>query len=171
LTDPAATATAISAATADERRVLEAIDALGEGIAAGRILELDVDRAEAVATEAAERLGIAPDAYVVALVGGTGVGKSTLLNALGREEVSPAGARRPTTGSPVAWVARRAVEAVRPLLTRLGVDQPRTHDRDDLDRVVILDLPDIDSLEAGHRAVVESLLPRLDVVAWVTDPE
>jgi hypothetical protein len=37
--------------------------------------------------------------------------------------------------------------------------------------VVILDLPDIDSLEAGHRAVVESLLPRIDVVAWVTDPE
>jgi GTP-binding protein EngB required for normal cell division len=160
-----------SAATVDERRALEAIDALGEGIAAGRILELDVERAEAVAREAAERLGIVPDAYVVALVGGTGVGKSTILNALGGEEVSPASARRPTTAFPVAWVARGAVDAVRPLLNRLGVEKPRTHDREDLDRVVILDLPDIDSLEAGHRAVVESLLPRIDVVAWVTDPE
>ena len=173
MTDPAATATGTAAATAgaEERRALQAIDALGEGIAAARVLELDVVRAEAVATEAAERLGIAPDAYVVALVGGTGVGKSTVLNALSGEEVSLASARRPTTGSPVAWVAKAAVAEVRPLLARLGVDQPRTHDREDLDRVVILDLPDIDSLEAGHRAVVESLLPRIDVVAWVTDPE
>lgn len=160
-----------SPATADERRALEAIDALGEGIAAARILELDVARAEAVAKEAAERLGIMPDAYVVALVGGTGVGKSTILNALGGEVVSLASARRPTTSAPVAWVAEKAVDVVRPLLARLAIDEPRTHQAEDLDRVVILDLPDIDSLEAGHRSVVEELLPRIDVVAWVTDPE
>ncbi len=112
-----------------------------------------------------------PDAYVVALVGGTGVGKSTILNALGGEVVSPASARRPTTSAPVAWVAEKAADVVRPLLTRLAIGEPRTHQEEDLDRVVILDLPDIDSLEAGHRAVVEELLPRIDVVAWVTDPE
>lgn len=150
---------------------LEVVDALQQAIGAARVLELDVARAEAVAAEATERLGLAPDSYVVAFVGGTGVGKSTLLNALGGEVVSPASVRRPTTSSPIAWVAADAVAEVRPLLDRLGVDRPRTHTGADLGRVVILDLPDVDSLEPGHRATVEAVLPKLDVVAWVTDPE
>ena len=149
----------------------DAIEALREGIAAARSIGLDVARAEAVATEATERLGIAADAYVVALVGGTGVGKSTILNALGGEVISEAGARRPTTGTAVAWVAKDAAEDVRPLLDRLGVDRPRTHTNAELARVVILDLPDLDSIEASHRSQVEAVLPKLDVVAWVTDPE
>ena len=148
-----------------------AVDALNEGIAAARALELDVSRAEAVAKEASERLGIAPDAYVVALVGGTGVGKSTILNALGGGNISPAGARRPTTGAPVGWVAESAASEVRPLLDRLGVARMKTHASEDLARVVILDLPDVDSLDGSHRSTVEDVLPKLDVVAWVTDPE
>jgi hypothetical protein len=162
-----------SAPAADERGALAAIDALREGVAAGRVLELDVARGEAVVAEASERLGIAPDAYVVALVGGTGVGKSTILNALGGREVSLAGVRRPTTDKPIAWVAAGAMHDVRPLLERLGVEraQTKTHERADLGQLVILDLPDVDSLEPSHRATVEALLPKLDVVAWVTDPE
>ena len=158
-------------AAAPERPALEVVDALQQAIAAARVLELNVSRAESVAGEATDRLGLAADSYVVALVGGTGVGKSTLLNALVGAEVSPASARRPTTGSPVAWVAAEAVAEVRPLLDRLGIEQPVTHARADLGRVVILDLPDVDSLEAGHRAAVEAVLPKLDVVAWVVDPE
>jgi len=152
-------------------RALEAIEALRAGIAAARSLGLDVSRAEVVADEANERLGIVPDAYVVALVGGTGVGKSTILNALGGEVVSPASARRPTTGTPVAWVAKDAADDVRPLLDRLGVGRPRTHTNAELGRVVVLDLPDLDSIEASHRSQVEAVLPKLDVVAWITDPE
>jgi GTP-binding protein EngB required for normal cell division len=150
---------------------LPVLAALEEGIAAARALGLDVSRAESVSAEGADRLGITPDAYVVALVGGTGVGKSTILNALAMETVSAAGVRRPTTGEPVAWVAAAALDAVRPLLARLGINRPRIHDGAGLDRVVIVDLPDVDSLESGHRAIVEELLPKIDVVAWVVDPE
>jgi hypothetical protein len=150
---------------------LRALAALNDGVAAARALGLDVAEAEAVAAEGAARLGIAPDAYVMALVGGTGVGKSSILNALAGEDVSAAGANRPTTDTPVAWVAEGAASEVAPLLERLGVQRPRTHRLQDLDRVVILDLPDIDSLETGHRAAVEAALPKVDVVAWVTDPE
>ena len=50
--------------------------------------------------------GFPGDAYVLALVGGTGVGKSSLLNALAGGDVSPASARRPTTSEPIAWVPR-----------------------------------------------------------------
>lgn len=35
----------------------------------------------------------------------------------------------------------------------------------------MIDLPDTDSVEIEHRQRVESLLPRLDCVVWVVDPE
>ena len=53
----------------------------------------------------------------------------------------------------------------------LDADVVRGKGPSDLGNVVVLDLPDIDSLEAGHRAAVEAVLPKVDVVAWVTDPE
>jgi len=47
-----------------------------------------------------------PDgALVVAVVGGSGSGKSSLLNALARRRISPAGPLRPTTTHPVVWSA------------------------------------------------------------------
>ena len=58
-----------------------------------------------------------------------------------------------------------------PVLAWLGVDAIRTHAAGDLASVAILDLPDMDSVEAAHRERVEAVLPRVDAVAWVTDPE
>ncbi len=144
---------------------------LDEAIEAGRALGLDVARCESIRLEARERLGFTADAYVVALVGGTGVGKSTILNALAGATVSAAGVRRPTTAQPVAWISADAHSAVAPLLERLGVGASREHHEDALRDVAILDLPDIDSLASEHRARVEELLPRVDAVVWVTDPE
>ncbi len=37
--------------------------------------------------------------------------------------------------------------------------------------MIVLDLPDLDSIDPDHRARVEELLPRVDAVAWVIDPE
>ncbi len=117
------------------------------------------------------RLGFPGDVYVLALVGGTGVGKSSVLNALAGAEVSPARALRPTTDHPLAWVANDAREEVAPLLDWLGVERVAGHDRADLSGVAILDLPDVDSIRPDHRATVDALLPRIDAVAWVVDPE
>ena len=152
---------------------LQALDALTAGIAAARVLELDVTRADAIRAEAAERLGIAPDAYVLALVGGTGVGKSSIINALAGETVSQAGVRRPTTSRAVAWVpgASATDPSEAPLLQRFDADVVRGTGPSELGNVVVLDLPDIDSLEPANRAAVEAVLPKVDVVAWVTDPE
>ena len=107
----------------------------------------------------------------LAFVGGTGVGKSSLLNALAGETVSPASVRRPTTSVPVAWVPAAERTALEPLLEWLGVDEVREHGANDLGPVAILDLPDMDSVASEHRARVEAILPRVDAVAWVTDPE
>jgi GTP-binding protein EngB required for normal cell division len=140
-------------------------------IEAARTLGIPVDRAGAVRTDAAARLGFPADVYVLALVGGTGVGKSSLLNALAGEAVSPVSVRRPTTDEPVAWVPRDARRDLDELLAWMDVRQIREHDSSGPGAVAILDLPDIDSVEATHRERVENLLPRVDAVIWVTDPE
>ena len=147
------------------------LTAIEDAIAAAGDLGLDTAPATAVRDEARRRLGLAADVYVLALVGGTGVGKSSLLNALAGRVVTSAGPRRPTTARPVAWVATSAAAIVAPLLERLGPVDRQLHDDQALAGVVILDLPDADSLEAANRATVDALLPLVDAVAWVTDPE
>ncbi len=152
-------------------RLSACIARLDEGIAAARVLGLDAEQAQATRREVAERLGLATDVCVVALIGGTGVGKSTLLNALAGTEVSLASARRPTTGKPVAWIPTPARGELKPLLDWLGVDDVREHGDTWLPSVALLDLPDLDSIARGHREQVEDLLPRVDAVIWLSDPE
>src|SRR5207245_2258372 len=110
-------------------------------------------------------------ASVAGLVGGTGVGKSSVLNALAGDVISPASARRPTTDAPGAWVASSARRETAPLLDWLGVREIRDHDTGGFGDVAILDLPDVDSTTPEHRARVDELLPRVDAVVWVADPE
>jgi len=145
--------------------------ALNDAVDAAAALDLDTSRARRVLDDARQRLGFEGSAYVLALVGGTGVGKSSLLNALAGGVVSAAGARRPTTDSPVAWVAESAREETAPLLAWLDVRDVRDHRNDAFADVAILDLPDVDSTTPEHRARVDELLPRVDAVVWVADPE
>lgn len=145
--------------------------ALADGVDAAGSLAIEATRAQKVLESARTRLGFEGSAYVLALVGGTGVGKSSLLNALAGEVISPAGARRPTTDAPVAWVAASARRETAPLLEWLGVREVRDHKTDRFGDVAILDLPDVDSTTPEHRARVDALLPRVDAVVWVADPE
>ncbi|MFL5674414.1 MAG: GTPase [Chloroflexota bacterium] len=138
---------------------------------AGDVLGLDSQPLRTAQDAGVRRVGFPGDAYVLALVGGTGVGKSSLLNALAGGVVSTASARRPTTSEPVAWIPRAEKAALGPLLDWLGVDDVREHESVDVGPVAILDLPDVDSIAVEHRARVETLLPLVDAVAWVTDPE
>lgn len=146
---------------------------LREAIAHGRLLGLEdaVGRAEQVLENAAQRQGFLGRTYVLALVGGTGVGKSSLLNTLAGQPVSIVSAVRPTTDHPVAWVADSRRGELAPLLAWLGVSEIRSHDDDSLESVAILDMPDFDSVALHHRMTVDTLLPRLDGVLWVVDLE
>ena len=146
---------------------------LDDAIAAAATLGVATEDASTIARDARERLGFPAETYVLALVGGTGVGKSSLLNALAGSAVSDASARRPTTAQPLAWVPRSSRGDLAGLLDWLGVPRKevRDHTATALGDVAILDLPDLDSIETAHRERVEAILPRVDAVVWVTDPE
>jgi len=151
----------------------EALDRLRDAAAAAREIGLvdASDRADRVLERATERAGFAGSAYVLALAGGTGVGKSSLLNALAGRTVSTVRAIRPTTDEPIAWVAESRRHELAPLLDWLEIRHLATHADEGLSAVAILDLPDVDSVRTEHRATVDALLPRIDAVAWVVDPE
>ncbi|MGI8703306.1 MAG: GTPase [Candidatus Limnocylindrales bacterium] len=134
-------------------------------------LGVDAGGAVEIRETARQRLGFPADAYVMALAGGTGVGKSSLLNALAGSQVSAAGVTRPTTSEPVAWIPVSARSDLVPVLEWLGVHEIREHAGSDRVPMAIVDLPDLDSIASEHRARVDELLPRLDAVAWVADPE
>jgi hypothetical protein len=156
----------------DEQDTLSrCIDALLAAADAADDLGIPTEVVRDAHAEGVRRIGFPADAYVLALVGGTGVGKSSLLNALAGSDVSRASVRRPTTSHPIAWVPAADLEALGPLLDWVGVQDVREHEGRALGPVAILDLPDMDSLELAHRERVEAILPRVDAVAWVTDPE
>src|SRR5437667_250428 len=145
--------------------------ALADAADAASSLGLDTARASGVLERARARLGFVGSTYVLAFVGGTGVGKSSLLNALAGGVVSPAGPRRPTTDAPLASVSTSARIETAALLEWLGVGDVREHPDRAFGDVAILDLPDFDSTAPDHRSRVDELLPRIDAVVWVADPE
>ena len=139
----------------------------------------DLVAAHTMVERAGSRLALSQDHTVVALAGSTGSGKSSLFNALARLKLSPVGVRRPTTGVAHACVWG-PLEPANRLLDWIGV-LPRQRfvresalDGDDeaaLRGLVLLDLPDFDSVESGHRLEVDRLLGLVDLVVWVVDPQ
>ncbi len=108
---------------------------------------------------------------VVATLGGTGTGKSALVNALVGAEVVRAGKARPTTTKPVL-VCRGDITPEMLGITAADVEWV-TCDRPNLRDLAIVDCPDPDTTEdvaaAGtHLARLRSLLPHCDVLLVTT---
>ncbi len=115
------------------------------------------------------RGGYVGDAVVIALAGGTGSGKSSLLNALVAEPVVPVGITRPTTLRSTAVVPADTDIDFSRLTANLGVDEVVRSRA--LTSTILVDLPDFDSVETAHRHIVDRVLPAVDAVLWVFDPE
>jgi energy-coupling factor transporter ATP-binding protein EcfA2 len=120
---------------------------------------------------------------LVALVGSTGAGKSTLVNSLVGMQVSATGIRRPTTNSPVLachpsdahWFAENVFLPTLPRVRQQGLAMPG---RDGLlvlaasegmpKGVALLDTPDIDSVVAAHREFAHQFLDASDLWLFMT---
>ena len=147
--------------------------------ARGRLDESLLDQAQAVVDRATGRLRLSADHTVVALGGATGSGKSSTFNALVGLDLASVGVRRPTTSWATActWGPGGADE----LLDWLGIPPRHQVVRDsmldtgreaeDLQGLVLLDLPDHDSTEVAHHLEVERLVHLADMIVWVLDPQ
>jgi hypothetical protein len=134
--------------------------------------EPTVAPARAVVDHAGSRLALSGAHTVVALAGTTGSGKSSLFNALAGAPLSPSGLRRPTTGIAHGAVFSATGDAADALLDWLGVGIRHASDADpSLNGLVLLDLPDIDSVVRGHGVEADRLLELVDLVVWVLDPQ
>ena len=160
--------------------VLDRLEDLEVALAAGGD-RLDADaakKARELIARTGERLRLGADRTVVALVGATGSGKSSMFNALAGMELAEVGVRRPTTGQAGACVW--AAQGADPLLDWLGVPRRQRTNREsvldgthqnDLHGLVLLDLPDHDSTQLAHRLEVERLVEFVDLLVWVVDPQ
>src|SRR5687767_3304327 len=133
--------------------------------AEGRLDETELGPLRELLTRAGERLGLGVDLTVVALAGATGSGKSSLFNALAGTDLAEVGVRRPTTSSARASVWGAADAS--PLLDWLQVPHRHHQNEDELDGLILLDLPDHDSTEVAHRLEVDRLIELVDLFVWV----
>ena len=152
--------------TALDRRLLALAEAVE--IAAGRLDPEDVEAAREAVGKAGTRLGLGIESTVVALAGPTGAGKSLLFNALSGSDAAIVGRRRPTTSA--AQAAAWGDGADR-LLDWLDVKRRHRIEADGLDGLVLLDLPDFDSVESAHRLEVDRIVGLADLLVWVVEPQ
>jgi energy-coupling factor transporter ATP-binding protein EcfA2 len=120
---------------------------------------------------------------LVALVGSTGAGKSTLVNSIVGTQVSNTGVRRPTTNSPVLachpddmhWFAENMFLPTLPRVRQEGLARPG---RDGMlvlaaseampKGFALLDTPDIDSVAHSHREFAYQFLDAADLWLFMT---
>ncbi|MFI7033804.1 GTPase [Microbispora rosea] len=146
---------------------LEALAEAGD-LAEGRLGQEAVDHARAVVARAGVRRGLSVEHTAVALAGATGSGKSSLFNTLSGTELATVGVTRPTTAK--AQAALWGAGGSGPLLDWLDVPLRHTVEGD-ASGLILLDLPDHDSIELSHRREVDRLVAAVDLLVWVLDPQ
>ncbi len=126
----------------------------------------------------------------VVLIGGTGTGKSTVFNTLCGFPLSQTGIERPKTRGPIVYAHEGMslekgfpIPGVRVRKAPADVSDGRRftgqageiliveHRREEISHWILVDTPDLDSLEQDHRRMADDLYLMSDVVVFVTSQE
>jgi len=140
----------------------------------GALLSFSVEERESLIAESHKHLrkleDIAEGFLTIGLLGGTGVGKSSIMNALAGLEIASTSYRRPHTDQVLIY--HHAASFMPASLQKTSVPwREITHQADAIQQILLCDLPDFDSLLDLHREHVIGFLEHLDVLVWVTSPE
>jgi GTP-binding protein EngB required for normal cell division len=133
--------------------------------------------AEQLVNRAGERLRMSASHTVAVLAGGTGSGKSSLFNQLAGADLSAVGVIRPFTKDPHACVwgmdgAAALLEWLRiPPRNRYARSSALGEGEESLRGLILIDLPDHDSVASGASAEMNRLVGLADLMLWVLDPQ
>ncbi len=135
--------------------VLDALDRLARYDGPWRALREETTLLRARAAELREREQRLDDVLVIALVGGSGVGKSTLLNAIAGDQIAETSELRPCTAAPIVY---------HPPGVRLNFGDWPSVSRSALENLVLIDTPDSDTVVHHHRTLVDQVLAKCDLI-------
>lgn len=127
----------------------------------------------ALQDDLADGLGRLEDGAVVCLVGSTGAGKSTLVNALAGATIATPGVHRPTTTAPVVYAPtdladeRLAIWTDDPSLGEVRVVRYTPRPGAPWAGQVFIDAPDVNSVAEHHRERVRTLVGTADFLLVV----
>ena len=108
---------------------------------------------------------------IVGLFGGTGVGKSSLLNRLAGEEIARVGVERPTSHEVTLYLHKDFKLDLLPPDLPMSNTRIAYHGKPERRLIAWLDMPDIDSTATENQQIVRSWLPYVDWIIYVVSPE
>ncbi|HFD87792.1 MAG TPA: hypothetical protein ENJ35_08980 [Gammaproteobacteria bacterium] len=108
---------------------------------------------------------------IVGLFGGTGVGKSSLLNRLAGEKIARAGVERPTSHEVTLYLHKDFQLDLLPADLPTQETRIAYHSRPERRLIAWLDMPDIDSTATHNQEIVKTWLPYVDWIIYVVSPE
>jgi GTPase SAR1 family protein len=126
----------------------------------------------------------------VVFLGGTGTGKSTLFNAFCGRSISDTGVERPKTTGPILYAHESCAVSSGFPLAGVSIEEIKwkdqdhgisnghperllviTHGHNNVLPLVVVDTPDLDSVEGIHREIAEDYFLLADAVVFVTSQE
>ncbi len=111
---------------------------------------------------------------VISFIGGTGVGKSSILNLIAGKQISKSSPIRPTTNQPVVFFPENHSFNPKTLgIIDITFKSQSFIPDESIDKlnIIFFDLPDIDSMEKKHGMIAKKAIDASDVIIFVVSPD